>query len=172
MQSISPADLRKLLDDHTVALFDIRSEDEFTAQHIPGAVLVPGGEIDKDLALTLADKEPVFYCTSGTRTEFAAPHIRGAGVENFKMLTGGLNAWKKEGLPTVERKTGAGTLSIIRQVQLTLGVFLIAASIGIFTGIAELVYVTGFIGLGLSFAGLTGTCGLASLLARMPWNRT
>ena len=172
MEAISPADLRRLLDDHKVALFDIRTENEFTAQHIPGAVLVPGGEIDKDLALALADKEPVFYCTSGTRTECAAPHIQGAGVQNFKMLTGGLNAWKKEGLPTIERKTGAGAFSIIRQVQLTLGVLLIAASIGIFSGIPELLYVTGFIGMGLAFAGLTGTCGLASLLALMPWNRT
>ena len=171
MQMLSPPELKTLMDTQKAILFDIRSENEFSQEHIPGAVLLPGAQIDSSLRSVIGDREAVFYCTSGMRTRASAPVIEGIGIEKSSVLTGGLNAWRDNGLPVVSRAGGGATISLARQVQLTVGVLTLLLSVGILLGSVPLAYVTMAIGAGLAFAGLTGTCALASLLLLMPWNK-
>jgi len=171
MQTVSPTELKDLIDNRKVILFDIRSEDEFAAEHIPGAVLLPGDQIDENLCMIIGDKDPVFYCSSGIRTKNAAPTIETAGIGSPKILSGGLNAWRDSGMPVIAA-TGGGVMSIPRQVQLIVGVMIFLLSAWILSGPQEVAYATMAIGAGLAFAGLTGTCALARLIMLMPWNRS
>ncbi len=85
------------------------------------------------------------------------------------MLEGGLDAWKAHGLPIQADRFQP--IELMRQVQMTAGgLILIGAALGLlvhpaFWGLAA------FVGAGLFFAGATGFCGMARLLALMPWNR-
>ncbi len=85
------------------------------------------------------------------------------------MLEGGIEAWRDAGLPTVQDKSQP--IEIMRQVQIAAGGLVVAGvSLGVlvhpgFLGIA------GFVGAGLTFACLTGFCGMARPLALAPWNK-
>jgi rhodanese-related sulfurtransferase len=112
----------------------------------------------------------IFHCRSGARTSANASGLAAAaGACDAYILEGGLDAWKRAGLPVLtDRKQ---PLEIMRQVQITagglvlLGVVLGATVLPIFYGLAAI------IGAGLMFSGISGTCAMASMLRRMPWNR-
>jgi len=85
------------------------------------------------------------------------------------MLEGGIEAWKKAGLPVAT--DAKAPLELNRQVQITIGLLML-------TGVALTLFVDSifialpaFLGAGLLFAGLSGWCGMAHLLALAPWNR-
>jgi rhodanese-related sulfurtransferase len=85
-------------------------------------------------------------------------------------MTGGIDAWKKDALP-VELDTKVSGISIMRQVQLVVGVLALAGSALAWFVDPRFVAIPAFLGAGLTFAGATGTCALASILGAMPWNR-
>jgi rhodanese-related sulfurtransferase len=108
-------------------------------------------------------------CQSGSRAAKAIEKFRQAGFAGCVQVEGGIEAWVEAGLP-VERGAGK-VLPLMRQVQIAVGILSIAGAalaLGVNVWFAIIPLVTGC---GLLFAGLTGTCGLALLLARMPWNR-
>lgn len=112
----------------------------------------------------------VFHCRSGARTKGNAARLSAASktCETY-ILEGGLDAWKKAGLPvTLDRSQ---PIDIIRQVQIVAGsLVLLGVVLGVF--VAPGFYaLSGFVGAGLIFAGTTGFCGMAHLLGLMPWNR-
>jgi hypothetical protein len=85
------------------------------------------------------------------------------------VLDGGLDSWKKAGLATkADRKA---PLEIMRQVQITAGSIVVAGAVLAATVSPAFIWLSAFIGAGLVFAGSTGWCGMAKLLAVMPWNR-
>ena len=173
MQTIAPREADALVNDHKAVLLDIRSEDEFADAHLPGAMLVPNGEIDAALAATLEGRDAIFYCTSGMRTMRAANDLEQGGLNNPKILDGGLNSWMSAGLPVVNKhgQHGVYTISIPRQVQITVGTLIILFAVLAWMGMSFAPYVLGAIGLGLLSAGVTGTCMLATVIMMMPWNR-
>ncbi|MDJ0922178.1 MAG: rhodanese family protein [Henriciella sp.] len=150
-------------------LIDIRERDEYAREHIPGAISLPVSALD-DADLTLeADQHAIFHCKSGMRTDAncarLAQHVDG---EAFT-LEGGLDAWRALGLPTA--KDAKAPLEINRQVQITSGsLVLIGVLLGWFVTPA-LFGLSAFVGAGLMFAGISGWCGMATLLQAMPWNR-
>jgi hypothetical protein len=85
-------------------------------------------------------------------------------------MTGGIEAWKSESLP-VETDTWIAGLSVMRQVQLVIGVGLIAGSVLAWLVHPAFIAVPAFLGAGLTLAGATGTCALAAIIGRMPWNK-
>ncbi len=97
----------------------------------------------------------------------------GLAAEGFEIVSqdGGIEAWRAAGLP-VRAGASAPRLSIMRQVQLVVGLGVLAGTAAGYFVDARLLVVPAFLGAGLAFAGATGTCGLAVLLGRMPWNRT
>lgn len=169
LNKIDPQRAKTLLDGGKAVLVDIRESDEFAREHVPGAHHVPlSGFNPKDFPQD-RDKIAIFHCASGARTAEAAPRILGTGFAEVYMLDQGLAGWKKAGLVTVVNRQAP--ISIQRQVQITAGMMVL---LGVVLGFAVSPWffaLSGFVGAGLTFAGVSGTCAMASLLAVMPWNR-
>ena len=152
-----------------VLLLDVREPNEYAAERIPGARLYPLSQLDS-LPLPVCDRPIVLSCQSGMRSSRAAAQLRARGLE-LEELEGGLNAWKQQGYPT-EGQAAKAPISIMRQVQIVAGSLVL---LGVILGswIAPGWYIlSGFVGAGLTFAGLSGTCMMANLLGAMPWNRS
>lgn len=166
--NITPTEAKKLVDAGAL-LVDIREPDEHVREHIPGAKLIPLSRISSGLPHTGNAKAVIFHCRSGGRTQAAIDHLRPVDAEDVYILDGGMLAWKAAGFETViDRKK---PIEIMRQVQIAAGsLVLLGVLLGwmVHPGFYAL---SGFVGAGLTFAGATGYCGMAKLLALMPWNR-
>lgn len=168
IREIEPITLSEWLRENRAALFDVREPDEFAATRIPGARSAPLSHFDPAAIRAEPGQTLVVNCKGGRRSLEAASRLAAAGCAVCS-LKGGLDAWTKAGLPV---DTGRGPrISIIRQVQLTVGVLTLAGSILAYAVSPWFLVLTGFLGAGLAFAGATGTCGLAAILSRTPWNR-
>ena len=109
----------------------------------------------------------IVVCRTGVRATIAAETLGRAG-RRAHVLEGGMHAWRRARLPVRE---GRKRLPVDRQVQLIAGLMVLTgATLGAFVN-AWFLMIAAFFGAGLTFAGATGTCGLALLLMKMPWNR-
>lgn len=169
MKEIDARTAKSWLDRDEAILIDIREPDEYAREHIPGARLVPLSGFDRADFPQDRERKAVFHCQSGTRTKQAAGKILGAGFGEVYCLDGGLQGWKKAGLPT--RFNRKAPISIQRQVQLTAGSMVVLGIVLAALLSPWFALLSAFVGAGLMFAGATGTCALASLLTIMPWNR-
>jgi len=169
LKTISPQDAADLVH-HGAVLIDVRDADEHAREHIPGARHHALSRIDVETPVRAGDDILVFHCRSGARTSGNAGRLA-AAAQNCQayILEGGLDAWKKAGLPvTLDSRQ---PIEIMRQVQIAAGtLILLGVLLGAF--VAPGFYaLSGFVGAGLLFAGLSGFCGMARLLAGMPWNK-
>lgn len=173
---VSPMTLNhRLQGDSHVTLLDVRSPAEYRSGHIPGARMAPLDELGRSNLADLANDaglradNPIYLtCQAGVRAEQAAQVLREAGLTHLALVKGGTEAWQKAGLPV---KSCGAALSLERQVQIAVGSLLILKVFFGFT-VHELFFIAGaVIGTGLITAGLTRWCGMARLIARMPWNR-
>ncbi|MGQ3353579.1 MAG: rhodanese family protein [Phreatobacter sp.] len=167
IKHIAPAEAFAMLS-HGAILVDIREADEWRREHIPLA---------SHHALSTIELHPpkaagavIFHCRSGNRTTANAQRLA-ATVPGAKVhvLEGGIEAWRDAGLPTV--RDARQPIEIMRQVQIVAG-----SLVAVGTALGVLVHpgflaVPGFVGAGLAFAGITGSCAMARLLAFAPWNR-
>ncbi|NBB63946.1 DUF2892 domain-containing protein [Pseudomonas sp. ODNR1LW] len=167
---LSPAEVSRRLTDNKAVLIDIREQDEFAREHVPGAVHTPLSSFE-DAWRTIADgREVIFTCRTGNRTGVNCSRLAAQVPGQAYVLDGGLEAWKAQGLAT--RTDRSKPIELMRQVQMAAGgLILIGAALGLlvhpaFWGLSA------FVGAGLFFAGATGFCGMARLLAVMPWNRS
>ena len=95
--------------------------------------------------------------------------LEDAGFEKVTNVEGGTSAWQSAGLPVIE---GKRRMSLERQVRIAAGsLVVIGAAIGQFVHPAGF-GLSAFIGAGLVFAGVTDTCGMGMMIAKMPWNRS
>jgi rhodanese-related sulfurtransferase len=148
-------------------LVDVRSHSEFAAGHIPGAVNIPLDQIEARLA-DLSDALPIILiCQSGKRARMAAALLQPCGRQ-FSVLEGGTNAWVEADLPLVASVKTRWSLE--RQVRLGAGLLVISGVALSRVLSPHWFYLSGFVGLGLTFAGLTDICPMAQILAGMPWN--
>ncbi|MCP9780337.1 DUF2892 domain-containing protein [Cyanobium sp. To12R1] len=84
-------------------------------------------------------------------------------------LEGGIPSWQQAGLPL--RRLNNAPLPLMRQVQIAAG-SLVLLGLGLGSWVAPAwILLSWFVGAGLVFAGISGFCGMARLLALMPWNR-
>ncbi len=170
----SPREVRAWLQAGECVLIDVREPDEHARERIPGARLLPLSKFDPQQAAAMAGpgRKAVMHCRSGRRSadacRLAAP-LEQQGITVLSMI-GGIEAWKSAALP-VEVNTRVAGISVMRQVQLVIGVSVLAGSALAWFVDPRFVAIPAFFGAGLTFAGATGTCALASLLAWMPWNR-
>lgn len=168
--SISPQKLAEVLNQNPQAtLIDVRTPAEYRTVHIPQAHLMPLDALDADEVRSLAgDDQPVYViCHSGARGTKACEKLAASGLTNIVNIEGGTSAWADAGLPV---NRGKGVISIMRQVQIIAGSLILLGVILAATINPWFMALSGFVGTGLLFAGLTDTCGMAILLARMPWN--
>lgn len=150
-------------------LLDVRTPAEYEELHIPGSHLMPLHELDCGKVRELAGegKAVTLICRSGNRAKQAAEKLAAAGHEGTVVLEGGVLAWDEAGL-RVNR--GRKTMSIERQVRIGAGSMVVAGVVlGAMLNPLFLI-ISGFVGCGLIFAGVTDWCGMGLVLARMPWN--
>jgi rhodanese-related sulfurtransferase len=152
-------------------LIDIREADEHAREKIPGARHHALSRIDRNNPIHAGDEVMIFHCRSGARTKGNAARLASVGSRcEAYILEGGLEAWKKAGFSvTLDRSQ---PIDIMRQVQIVAGGLVLA---GVFLGalvMPAFYALSGLVGAGLLFAGVSGFCGMARLLGLMPWNRT
>ena len=169
LSRISPATLKRRLDEGSAVLIDVREADEFRRERIPGARLAPLSRLESEDFSGLAGRTVVFACRSGNRTTANADRLRVAGAAECLELEGGLLAWKQAGLPTaLDRRQ---PLELMRQVQIAVGsMVLLGLALALLVS-PWFALLSAMAGGGLLMAGLTGFCGLARLLTLAPWNR-
>lgn len=170
--SIAPRDLqRRLADGRPAHLIDVRTPGEFAAGHVPGARLMPLDDLNPaEFQSPRGDAGPIYVlCQYGQRARKAIARLESAGVTRCVLVEGGTQGWINAGLPVELSQPGG--LPLMRQVQIVIGSVSGAGAILALTVHPYFALVPLVTGCGLLFAGLTGTCGLALLLAKMPWNR-
>jgi rhodanese-related sulfurtransferase len=150
-------------------LIDIRDTDEYAREHIALAHSVPLDSLPGALQAQ-AGETVIFHCQSGARTSNnAARLVQAASPARAYVIEGGIKGWKQAGLLTVEDKSQP--LPLMRQVQIAAGLLILLGVVLGYTLSGGFFLLSGFVGAGLLFAGLTGFCGMARLLKIMPWNR-
>lgn len=172
--SASPRDVFEWLRSGEAVLVDVREPDEHARERIEGARLLPLSQFDPAEASTWLNpgQRLVIHCRGGGRSADACRRAavlakRGVPVVG---LSGGIEGWKRASLPVVMNPK-VPRLSIMRQVQLVVGLGVLAGSVLAWFVHPAFVVLPAFFGAGLTFAGATGTCALASVLGAMSWNR-
>jgi rhodanese-related sulfurtransferase len=158
---------QKLESGDTPELIDVRTPAEFSEVHVRGARNVPLERIDASKIAAEGDRDVYVICQKGSRGSMAARKLAEAGFHRAINVEGGTEACVSEGV-AVNR--GQKVMSLERQVRIAAGsLVLVGAALSLvhpwFVGICA------FVGAGLVFAGITDTCGMGMMLARMPWNQ-
>lgn len=169
---ISPSQLADCRKGGMIELVDVRTPVEFREVHVEFARNVPLDRIDPGVVMASrsgSTDEPLYLiCRSGSRGRQACEKFHAAGFTNVVNVEGGTLACIDAGLPVVR---GKKAMSLERQVRIAAGSLVL---LGVLLGwLAHPVFIglSAFVGGGLIFAGLTDTCGMGMLLARMPWNQ-
>ena len=166
---IDVQDLKELIDRQAVELVDVREADEFASERIDGAILVPLSNFAPQQISRNSDKQLVLYCRSGNRSAQAAAKLLDAGYAEVTHLKGGLMAWRSQGMPITANKNAP--ISIMRQVQIVAGSLVFFGTILSVTVSPWFMFLTGFVGAGLMFAGISNTCAMANILSMLPYNK-
>jgi rhodanese-related sulfurtransferase len=170
---ISPKQLYELVQSgKPVELIDVRTPAEYRSLHASIARLVPLDELDVERFIENrrgARDEPLYViCRTGARGEKACGRFLSAGFTNVVNVAGGTQAWEQAGLPVVRGRT---MLPLDRQIQIAAGALVLSGFVLGEAVNANWFLLSGFVGCGLLFAGLTGFCPLGQFMARMPWNQ-
>jgi rhodanese-related sulfurtransferase len=169
---LAPADVAGLMRGRMdVRLLDVRTPGEFAATHIAGAYNVPLDTLAEHAAEIRAavNGTLVLVCQSGQRARRAEEALARAGMAQLHVLDGGVNGWIAAGLPV--RQGAIKKVSLERQVRMSAGA--LAAAGGVLALLVDPAFgvLSAIVGSGLVFAGVTDTCAMGMLLARLPYNR-
>jgi rhodanese-related sulfurtransferase len=172
-RSISPVELCRLLSSgKLLELLDVRTPPEFINAHVPGARLIPLDDLDvKTFLQRHQSGQPIYVlCQAGSRAQKAIERFERCGCFDGVLVEGGTQAWIDAGLSVNRGKSDV--LPLMRQVQIVVGTLSAIGSVLTLLVSRWFAVVPFLLGCGLLFAGTTGACGLALLLAKMPWNRS
>ncbi len=173
VRTITPVELAGLHPNlGPIDLVDVRTPAEFREAHAEGARSVPLGSLDPKGVMegrVGPEGRPLYLiCRSGARSRQAVEAFRKGGYEDVVNVEGGTLAWERAGLPLVR---GEKAISLERQVRISAGsLVVVGVTLGAFVHPGFLA-LAGFVGAGLVFSGVTDTCGMGMVLARMPWNQ-
>ena len=170
-ETISAAEAVRLVSAGAVAsVIDVRTGAEFDGEHIPGSRLIPLDRIESRADEVRATPAPrLLLCRSGSRATMARKNLTQLHVAGLSVVEGGLEAYAAAGGDTVK---GRARMSLERQVRIGAGVLVLT---GVLLGALihpAFLAISGFVGAGLVFAGVTDWCGMGILLSKMPWNRS
>lgn len=155
-----------------IDLIDVRTPVEYRELHLEIARNIPLDQLNVTALIQArsgSTNEPLYViCRSGSRGQQACERFLKAGFSNVVNIEGGTTACVEAGLPVVR---GKKAISLERQVRIVAGsLVLLGAALGWFVHPA-FIGLSGFVGAGLVFAGITDNCGMGMVLARMPWNQ-
>lgn len=168
-ERISADQLKDLMRKSDLKIFDIRESDEYQREHIIGAQNIPLSNLENYDFGNIKDANIVFYCQAGNRTMQCEPRLQRLPFQKAMILDGGISAWKKIGCAVA--KNEKAPLPIMRQVQIIAGILIILGVLLSFMISPYFALLSGLVGVGLTFAGMTGFCGMANLLMKLPYNQ-
>ena len=151
-----------------IPLVDVRTPAEYVSVHADGASSYPMESFNLEQIPFAKDEEIHVICQSGGRSMKVCQKLESVGFTKIVNVEGGTSAWQSAGLPVVE---GKKVMSLERQVRIAAGSLVVIGAV-----VGQFVHPVGyglsaFIGAGLVFAGVTDTCGMGMMIAKMPWNR-
>lgn len=153
-------------------MIDVRTLMEFYEVHAVGALSVPLDTLNPKAIMESrgerANETLYVICRSGSRSQQACRMFEQAGYSNVVNVEGGTLEWEKAGLPV--NRGQRKTISLERQVRICAGLITLAGALLAILNPWFLV-IPGFIGAGLTFSGISNTCGIGLLLTKAPWNR-
>ncbi|MGA1190861.1 MAG: rhodanese-like domain-containing protein [Bdellovibrionota bacterium] len=150
-------------------VIDVREPSEFRGSHIEGALNIPLSKIECGESSLPSEGTLFICCQRGSRAEKACALSRSQSTTaRLSVIKGGMNSWIQGGLPVEEDLSAP--IALERQVQIVAGSFVVIGTV-----LGLLVHpgffaISGFVGCGLIFAGITNTCGLALVLRKLPYN--
>lgn len=161
---ITPEELGRLSPE--TVLIDVREPAEFAGRRLPGSLNVPLSRLEAASSGLPKGKPIVVLCQSGPRSQDAAQRLKGFGFSDIRVLEGGLSRCESRKLEQGPRRIWA----MERQVRMAAGSLVVVGSVlGWFIHPAFFLISAG-VGAGLVYSAASDTCGMAMLLARMPWN--
>lgn len=169
IKQASVNEINEMLNGGECQVIDVREFSEYNSERIADAQLMPLSNFEKH-ADEIDHSKPVYLmCRSGNRAKQAAEKLAKKGFTDVHVIEGGMLAWTQANLPVVKGESKVWSLE--RQVRFAAGLLVIT---GVILSLAVHPYLIGlsaFVGAGLVFAAVTDTCGMAMILARMPWNQ-
>ncbi len=169
VQEITVEEARQQLDAGAAEIIDIRESGERKSMKIPGARWVPLEGLEAGLSVAPGDKAGIFHCRSGRRTQVHAEQLAAVGYPQTFVMKGGIQEWKKAGYPV--ESEGGPPIEIMRQVQMIAGgLVVLGVALGTWVN-PSYFWLSGLIGAGLFYAGASGSCGMAMMLTKLPFNR-
>ena len=169
--TITPQQLsQRITSGEKIELIDVRTPAEFREVHVEGARNVPLDQLDPKAVMQErgSSRGPLYViCKGGGRSQQACAKFEAAGFANVVNVDGGTQACVQAGLPVVRGKKAMG---LERQVRIAAG-SLILLGFGLSFVNPYFIGLSAFVGAGLVFAGVTDTCAMGMMIAKMPWNR-
>ena len=163
----APHDLSRHPHPEQLTLIDVREPMEYAAGHIPGSRNIPLSRLGSQ---ELPEGPLVLVCQSGKRSSRGLAELLQRGhSQPLAELEGGFGAWLEAGLPV--HRPARAPLPLMRQVQIAAGGLVLLGVLLSQVVAPGWIWLSGFVGAGLIFAGVSGFCGMARLLGVMPWNR-
>jgi glyoxylase-like metal-dependent hydrolase (beta-lactamase superfamily II)/rhodanese-related sulfurtransferase len=144
---------------------DVRMPAEYRSVHLEPSVSLPLDEIGRRRGELPRDRELVLVCRTGARARLAAEQLTDLRA---RVLEGGLAAWQEAGHPVI---VGKAHMSLERQVRIIAGAMASAGGVMAVALSPWFGLLPAFVGAGLVYAGVTDRCGMAMLLAKLPYNR-
>jgi rhodanese-related sulfurtransferase len=173
MKHISVPAFKEVLEsehqNETVDFINVCEPAEYKEKHIPGVRNVPLSKLKDHLDSFLGKKTIYVHCRSGKRGQKAIEELEKLGVNaELVNVEGGLLAWDEAGYQT---NSLTNRLPVMRQVFIAAGALILIGYIGMYAVHTSLQFIIPFVGAGLLVSGITGWCGMAILLSKMPWNK-
>ncbi|WP_131783079.1 rhodanese-like domain-containing protein [Legionella gresilensis] len=171
IKNVDAKTVKQWLEEDKAVLLDVREPAEHATKKIAGAHLFPLSQIETGQLPNIDSKKLVLHCQAGKRSTTACQKLMLKHPEvDIYNLEGGIGGWIDSGFPV--DKSNQFPLPLEQQVQVFVGTLLVLFSILAWLISPFFIAFTMFLGIGLVFAGISGYCGLAYVLAKMPWNQS
>ena len=171
MTTITPRQLHdRIQPGEKLHLLDVRTPMEHEEIHVPDVYLIP---LDADKLARVngfAKDQPLYsFCRTGSRARQAAERLEKGGYNQCSVVEGGTMAWAEAGLPVI--RGTSEVISLERQVRIAAGSIVLTGALLAQSVNPAFIWLSGLVGVGLAFAGITGWCGMGLLIAKLPWNQ-
>ena len=158
-----------IMNEDDLQIVDVREASEYAGKRIKDAISAPLSRFKDSSKAIDRERHSYIVCQAGKRAEQYAKKLFDEGYKNISIVKGGLNAWIDAGYQV--EKGESKVWSLERQVRFVAGLLVLLGIILSLVFSPIFLIISGIVGAGLIFAALTDTCGMAMMLARMPWNQ-
>ncbi|MHC4927420.1 MAG: rhodanese-like domain-containing protein, partial [Planctomycetota bacterium] len=168
IETIGPVEVKKRLDSGNWKLLDVRTAEEYQALRIEPSVNVPIDAVGSQAEQFKGDTQWIISCRSGARAARAAETLQSLGIQNICIAGESMNGWVKAGYPVVREKV---PMSIERQVRAIAGAIVLTCGILTIVVSEWFALILVWVGIGLFYAGLSGSCMMGEMLMKLPYNK-